>query len=354
MLALVLVGWLPLLVLTTLAGTVAGGVRVPFIEHTSVHARLLGALPLLLIAELVAERRLSALVRQFTLQGLVPPEARARFDEAIRSSLRMARYAVPEAVLALVALTLGHWLWGAHVAMPVDTWYGRRTGQGLELTAAGTWYAFASLPLYRFLLYRWYFRIGLWYRLLWKLSRLPLNLNPAHPDRAAGLGFLGQSLVAFAPLLIAHTVMVAGLVGDQIWHRGAALTDFRTEIGLVLVLLLLIGLVPLFFFAGPLSRARRASLREHAVFAARYVDEFTRRWLGPSDAPRPSPLGSPDLQSMADLGTHYQSVRETRLVPVSKRMLVQLGGLLMLPFAPLLLTIMPLEELVGRLAKLVL
>jgi hypothetical protein len=351
--ALVLVAWLPLFLLSAWAGELYGNVAVPFLKHLSVHARLLVSLPLLLVAEVIIHQRVSIIVRQFDAQGLIPAESRARFDEIVSSTRRLACLALPEAILAVLAFTLGHWLWIRRVALPVDTWYNHPTPAGMSLSAAGIWYAFVSLPLIRFILYRWYFRLALWYRLLWKISRLPLNLNPAHPDRAAGLAFLGQSILAFAPILVAHTVFGAGLIGDEIWHRGLRLTDFKPEIGGILGVLMALVLAPLFFFSARLARVRRAALAEHAVFAGRYVDEFTRKWLRPADPPPPSPLGSPDIQSLADLGTHYQAVRETRPVPVGKRAVLQVGLLLVLPLLPLLLTVMPLEELLARLARLV-
>jgi len=60
-----------------------------------------------------------------------------------------------------------------------------------HLTAAGYWLAFVSIPLFQFILFRWYMRLVLWFRLLWQISRLNLHLTAAHPDREGGIGFLG-------------------------------------------------------------------------------------------------------------------------------------------------------------------
>jgi hypothetical protein len=349
--AIVLLVWVPPFLLSLVAGELYGGVRVPFLHHLSAHARLLGALPLLLLAEVIVHERISAVVRQFIAQGIVPPEQRSQFGEILRSSTRIAHSTVPEVLLALVAFTLGHWLWIQRVALPVDTWYGRPTTEGVDLTPGGYWYAFVSLPIIRFIVYRWYFRLAIWYRLLWKVSRLPLNLNPAHPDLAAGLGFLSQSVIAFAPLLVAHTISASGLIGDQIWHRGLDLPHFKWEIGVLVAVLLLMVTVPLLFFTPALARARRRGLRDHGIFAARYVNEFDRKWIVPSD-PKPSPLGSQDIQSLADLGTSFTVLRETRVVPIGKRSVVNVGILIVLPLLPLALTMMPLDVIVARFARL--
>jgi hypothetical protein len=353
MIALILLGWLPLLALSAVAGNLLGGVRVPFFEHLDVHARLLGSLPLLLLAEVIVHQRITIIVRQFVAQGLVTPESRARFDAILASTRRLAHGWVPELLLLVFVYTVGHWLWIRRVALPGDTWFGHPTPDGISLTTAGVWYAFFSLPLFRFVLYRWYFRLVLWYRLLWKVSRLPLNLNPAHPDQAGGLGFLGESTMAFAPILVAHTISVSGLIGDRILHRGATLPGFKIEIGLVLVGLLLLVLVPLFFFTIHLARIRRRGLREHSLFAAQYVDAFDRKWIHPPAPVTESPLGSPDIQTLSDLENHFRTMLDMRTIPVGKKTVVKVGILLVLPLLPLALTVMPLEEILTRLARFV-
>jgi hypothetical protein len=353
MMAMILLAWLPLFGLAAVGGHLLGGVQVPFLEHLDVHARLLGSLPLLLLAEVIVHQRITIIVRQFVAQGLIPPESRARFDAILESTRRMARWWAPELLLMVFVYTVGHWLWIRRVALPVETWFGYQTPTGLSLTPAGFWYAFFSLPLFRFVLYRWYYRLALWYRLLWKVSRLPLNLNPAHPDGAAGLGFLGESTIAFSPILVAHTISVSGLIGDRILHRGASLPGFRIEIGLVLIGLLLLVLIPLFFFTLHLARIRRRGLREHSLFAARYVEDFDRKWIHPPAPSTESALGSPDIQTLSDLENHFRTMLDMRTIPVGKKTVIKVAILLVLPLLPLALTVMPLEEILTRLAKFV-
>ncbi len=48
----------------------------------------------------------------------------------------------------------------------------------------------------------------IWARFLWQVSRIDLDLIPTHPDRSAGLGFLGGSAFALSPLLSAHGVVI--------------------------------------------------------------------------------------------------------------------------------------------------
>ena len=75
---------------------------------------------------------------------------------------------------------------------------------------AGNYFFWLSLPVFQFMLIRWYYRLLLWCRFLWRVSRLDLDLVPAHPDRAGGLGFLGINTYAFAPLLLSQSVLDLG------------------------------------------------------------------------------------------------------------------------------------------------
>ncbi len=59
--------------------------------------------------------------------------------------------------------------------------------------------------------------------------------------------------------------------------------------------------------------------------------------------------GSGDIQSLADLGNSYEVVRTMRVVPLTKDAILQLAAVTVAPIVPLLLTMMPLEELLKKL-----
>ena len=97
----------------------------------------------------------------------------------------------------------------------------------MRLTPAGYWQMLVSAPIFQFILLRWYFRFFLWFWFLFRVSRLNLHLIPIHTDRTGGLGFLGASPMAFAPVLIAQGAVLAGLIASRIFYGGQALTDFK-------------------------------------------------------------------------------------------------------------------------------
>lgn len=223
--------WLPLLMLSVLTGEAVGGaIKVPFIYDVDVHVRFLVALPLLLVAELLVHQRIRLIVQQFIERGIVPARLLTEFEAIIDSAMRLRNSVVIEVLLIVLVWTAMHYLWANQMALESATWYAAIVDGHREYSLAGYWYAFVSIPVFQFLLARWFFRIFIWARFLWQVSRLDLHLVPTHPDRAAGLGFLGGSAAAFMPLLLSQGALLAGLIANHIFYDGKTLLDFKPEI----------------------------------------------------------------------------------------------------------------------------
>ncbi|HEU5178582.1 MAG TPA: hypothetical protein VFU24_14110 [Burkholderiales bacterium] len=348
--AFIVVAWLPVAVLTLAGGSAFGGTQVPFFADLGVHVRLLVALPLLIAAEVIVHQRVQATVRQFVDRGIIAPADRAKFDGIIASVMRLRNSAPIEIALAVLSVTVGYWVWRERMAMQIGSWYVEvDAAGGQSLTVAGWWYAFVSLNLFRFVLLRWYFRLLVWYVFLWRVSRLRLQLNPLHPDRAGGLGFIGSSVFAFIPLLVAQTAVLSGVIGNRILHESAALPAFYMEIASAVALLMALVLAPLPFFVFQLARAKREGAREYGLLAMRYADQFRDKWLRGGQRAAGEPLiGSADIQSLADLAGAHDVVREMRVLPFSMQTIVRLAMVVAVPYLPLVLAMVPLEELVGR------
>ena len=172
-------------------------------------------------------------------------------------------------------------------------------------------------------------------------------------DRLGGLGFLSNTAYAFEVLLLAHGAMLAAQIANRIFFAAARLPDFKLEIVAVVVFLLCVVCGPLLVFAPQLARAKRAGLIEYGTLAERYVREFDLKWLR-GGAPGDEPLvGSGDIQSLADLSNSFEVVRTMRMAPVTRDALLQLTAAALVPLAPLLLTMMPLEALLQTVLSLV-
>ena len=340
--------WLPLLVFCALKGTLMGSIDIPFLVDVETHARFLVAVPLMLLAEFIVHQRMRDIVAQFVERKLVPAGSVERFRAAILSAMAWRNSIAAELLIIALAYSLGYYIRVELLALEASTWYMTVGPDGSAFTLPGLWFSWVSNPFLQFLLLRWLFRLVIWARFLWQVSRLDLDLIPLHPDRNAGLGFLGGSAYAFSPLLASFSAMVAGLVANRIFHQGASLADFKLEIVLLVAFGMVLVLGPLAVFAPKILAAKRGGLREFGAFAAGYTREFDRRWLRRADHDEEQLLGTGDIQSLADLGNAFSVIKEIKAVPFSRDTFVQLVWATLVPFVPLVFTMIPLEELLDR------
>ena len=173
-----------------------------------------------------------------------------------------------------------------------------------------------SLPLFQFLLLRWYFRLFMWARFLWHVSRhrAESHTDPSGPRRRPGLPRdrrVARSRCCCWP---------KGYCWPGRWPTGSSTParscpQFKVElIGLVTVMVFAV-LGPLLVFMRQLEAAKRAGLREYGALAQRYMREFDRKWLRGGAPPDEPLLGSADIQSLADMGNSFDVVKEMRWIP---------------------------------------
>ena len=349
------VAWLPLLVLTAYEGVAIGhAVRVPFLYDLEVHARYLVAIPILLMAEIVVHQRIRVVVRQFVDTGIVTSETLPAFRAAIASAMRLRNSLAVELTMVVFVFGFGWTIWQGESGLTGSTWYAIVDGASSHLTGAGQWYVHVSIPIFQFLIFRWYFRLVVWFLFLRRVSRLPLRVMPTHPDRAGGLGFLGLGAHAFVLVILAQSVALSAGLGSRMLFHGRTLLSFQYEIVAFVILQLLLVLGPPSVFMPTLLDLKRRGRREYGVLAARYTSEFHEKWIeGAAPAGEPL-LGSSDIQSLADLANSYTVVSELKPVPFGKDTIVQVAGAAVIPLLPLALSIVPADEIIKKLLGLLL
>jgi hypothetical protein len=344
--------WVPPAVLSLLDGHLLGGVRISFLRDIETQVRFLISLPVLILAEIIVHRRLRPVVKELTERHVVSPEEVPKLFKMIDFAMRMRNSVAAEIVLLIIVFTVGIWIWRVEVALDVASWYASSQGGQMHLTRAGTWFAFVSVPVFQFILLRWYMRMLIWFWFLFRVSRLRLQLIPAHPDRAGGLGFMAASTFAFTPLLFAQGALLAGQIANRIFYNAQSLLSFKLTIVGFVGFIVAATLAPLLVFTPQLERAKRKGLEEYGALATHYVIDFDRKWLrGKIDDEQL--LGSGDIQSLADLGNSFAVVREMRLVPFGVDHVIWLLVASVVALVPLLLTIMPLDQLITQVFKIV-
>ena len=296
-LALALLTWVPLAVLTTLEGALTEGTRIPFWQSVGTHTRFLLAVPLFFSAEAVFDARVGDVLRRIVQVGLIVPSDEPALKKALRLAIRSRDSWAIEVGLAILT-GVGIWS-GLRTDLPgVSTW--RHAADG-GLTLAGWWYSLVCLPVFQFLFWRWGWRLLIWTRLLWRLSRLNLQLIPTHPDTSGGLAVLGVAHVDLALLSFAVSAILSASYAEQILFGGVPLTSFAISIAATVIGSTLTLIAPLTFFAPKLIDVKQRALLEYGTLAAHYTRAFAAKWLRTDPPPDEPILGTPDMQSLPTL-----------------------------------------------------
>jgi hypothetical protein len=346
------VAWLPLALLTAWHGDVFGAVLGgAFLRDMAVHARCLIAIPLLIVAQPACISTLGQLAMHFREAGLVTAADDAHFDAAIASTRRWrdARFAEIAVVLAAYALVAAALYSVGPQHLPA---WQRRGGGATGFSAAGWWHALVSMPLLMVLLLGWLWRLFLWARLLWLVSRLNLKLLPAHPDRAAGLRFVGYSVNAQVPFAAALGVIAAGTIAIRVIADPGSLLSYKFVVAGLVAFAVIIVVAPLLAFTDKLLEAWQRGVLEYSELGNRSGREFERHWISDAGAFADSPLLHTQTATAAsNMYTLASNVYAMRFIPVDSRSVLVLVVMTVLPFLPVVLIALPLDLVIKDLAK---
>ena len=329
--------------LLILALAVAGGVsdRLWSMTLVGAHARLLLAIPLLFIGETWVAPRMTMFVRAIAGSSIVPQSVRPTLDAEVARTRRWADAWWPEVICLVVAIVIG--ATGTRLQI-----YGVTAAHDPTRTAAAAQVYFViGVTLFRFLMFRWLWKLALWSGFLWRVSRLDLRLIPGHPDRAGGLGYVQPVHERFTPLIAALSVLECASLAEDISRGAATLAAVYPWIAMLLVVDAVLFLGPLFVFSDKLWISRTTGLTAYMTLAGHYVTEFERKWLagGVAAASKEALMRTEDFSAMTDLASSVTLVRDMRTVPIGPRLLTQMAIAAVVPFTPLLLFKYPLAEL---------
>ena len=351
----VLVGWLPLLILAAYQSLVLGEAGIAsFLSDFAVACRSLIAAPVLVLAEWVCLPRLTAIACHFRESGIVAHADRARFDAAWDSTLRLGRSVVADIAVIVPAYAIVVALMSTLPLSLYPAWQVSAVAGTMVYSPAGWWHALVSVPLVLVLLLAWVWRLGLWARFLYLMSRLDLRLVPAHPDRTAGLRFVAYSVQAFSLVAFALGVIVAGRTANHVLHQGESLQSVKMTFLALVAFVIAVFVGPLLIFLSHLLRAWRRGTLQYSALASRLGQQFERKWLPNGAAVDASVLERPDFSATTDLYQVASNVYEVRLIPISVASLGILVGMAILPFLAIALMLIPFDTILADIAKLLL
>ena len=346
-----LICWLPLLILSILEGVAWGNsVAIPFFYDIAVHTRFLIAVPIFIVAEAIIGPMLVQVAVHIATSGRVRAREMQKYKAAVAEGLRLRDSKYAEGIvfiIALVSTILSMFIF----AQEVPNWRWLQSASGVNLTLAAYWYAFVSLPIFQFLFYRWLLRMFNWSRFLYRVSRLNLKLLPTHPDRAGGIGFIGENQRFFAFIAFALGVVFSGIYANEILYEGFKIQGIGPPAATIAFVLVLFIQLPAIFFFPMLRISKRRAIFEYGALALSYASEFDSKWIRGKHDPEEQLMGSGDIQSLADLGNSYLVIEGMKIVPFGWKTTAGLAAAFIFPILPLFLTVMPLKDIVKTVMK---
>jgi len=346
-LIIVAIAWLPVVVAAAFEGLAFEGSRAsdPLLRHYGVHARFLLAIPLLLLAEVLMEKAVPSVTRQFVATGLVDGENMPAFLKVLRKAESVRDSAAGLIViLGLTAATIVAPMY--NTGAEEMSWASVGNGIGI----AGRWYMYISRPIFAMLLSVWLWRMfTLWYFQA-RLSGVKLKLVPSHPDGAGGLGFVTFLTTPVAPVIFGISLVLAGRWAHDVRFHGVHVKDLQPLMVTYVIVVLVLFVGPVLLASRSLLAFKRASLLQYGRLLGHQGRMFHQRWILKQAPDDPSILDVPELGPLADGISLYNAVNRMRPVVVSKATIVPVALAAVLPLVPVLALEMPLGEVLKKLA----
>ncbi len=335
--------WLPMAILAMVQNVaINSSLKIPFFFDISEMCRFLLCAPLLIVAEKVIEPWLRNVIQQF--RALISSEDSAQFQKFIASAVRGRESLIVEMLLLLIAILRPHLDSSITQLHTVPSW---QSING-SFSYAQTYCTFVAKTLMGWLWLRWLWKYCLWSLLLVRISTLNLRLIPTHPDDTGGLGFVAVGQTKFTILIAAFSLLAVGAMADDIVFQGATLHAQRWIIVAVICLALVIFTTPLLAFSPKLAECKRKGLLSYGKLAYEYVSAFDQKWIQNRQSCHEEILGHADIQSLADVEGSYSIVQRMKIVILDKDLLTSFILAAALPFAPLVLTVYPLDALLEK------
>ncbi len=348
-LTLLMVVWLPLVILT--AATHADHLSSLLRDYV-LYSRMVIAVPALLIGQLAMDARFRILLTHVRDAHLLEPAEEQKLDDRL-ARLRRPRDATLAELIIIGLIVVEIALIGPDRVARGSAWALASNGHGVGLAPAGWYYLVVSIPIYQFLLLLNIWKWLVWSYLMFRLSRMNLQLAATHPDEHGGLGFLGLAPSGFIPTAIALAATIGGAWRYEILHEGTRLASYALPAVGLLAIIFLFELGPLCFFVPRLYQVRSSALLAYGVIAQQHVRYVQSKWVGGRASRESAGLDPGDVINLALFGASYDRIRRMAPVPIDKSTLIGLALSVVVPLFPVLLAEIPLSVLIRALIKAV-
>jgi hypothetical protein len=290
-----------------------------FLYDFAAYSQFFVAIPFFIIAEGYIENEIKYGIQHFLTSSIIPNGSLSKVKNKLKVATKNQALVIP----AILLYILGHiftwfWLWG-EITNQKETWHATVVCSNCieKLTYAGLWVGLISVPIMVYWHLRWIWKIGVWYWVLWKISRAKLQIHASHPDQFGGLGFLAHLQSRFGIILFTDSFVIAGTISYKLIIEGPPFDKINILEAIILytVIAPLLFLLPLFFFNHQLSRKKREDLLKYSAVAnyrAMQVDKDLIETIGNSNR---IPIKE-SMDELSSLKTFYENANKMRTLPL--------------------------------------
>ena len=348
--------WLPLAILTSMDGTLYSGPSIPFILDFGIHARLLVAVPMLILIRGTISLKTAA-VTKYLSGSLLKEEGKQKMISSVLPFARkLACSSVTELILLLFVGGSVFSLYSAGtyggIQGEASTWMFLGLPEENILSRAGKWAVYVSLPFFQFLLLQWLWRYIVWMYLLFRFSKANLDLLPTHADRCGGLGIVILAQRSFSFVFVAGSLVISGqLITHFIDQPDLIKVILAVVIGYIVLCMILLFL-PLFFFIAQLVKTRQAGMLRLSLLATEMSRTFESEWLNETPLEKRIETRQVDPSMAYDYASMYDNLQQLRVIPVTKNDIIGIALTLVLPFVPIVFIYYSAKEVLEKIIGL--
>jgi hypothetical protein len=341
--------WLLPAILAVLQAVLArDSTALRFFSDPSSVARFLIGIFALIAVERRADIRLGLVLDNFREARLVSDRDLPAFDGALYAADRHTSSTLAEAIMLTVALATTGFIFAYTVRTDPAAWEGSLVNDAAVFTWAGHAARWFSAPLLQFLALRWIWRAVCWGHLMFRISRLPLQLTVTHPDRMGGLSFVSLYPPVFNGLIFAVSAALAASLIRDLAIDSISLQAVQALVAswVLFAVVLIVG--PLLMFVPRLLALKNDGIVHYGRLSGELQRAFEQKWLT-REARGEQLLESSDASAAADANAIVGSIWNLRVVPIELATVISVALAAGIPMLAVLATRMPVGELLRTL-----
>ena len=348
--------WLPLVILCAIDGKLFSGTGLPFVKDIAIQGRILIGIPMLLLIKPFVYSRIPRVLKYIS-EVLIAPEDRDQFiSGALRKTKKNTDSGWSEIFIFLLVTIFAIGPTGQITSFISQhqsaSWLFDENNGNNVLSMAGNYAQYISKPVFQFLLLRWLLRYLIWIALIFRISKMDLNLKPTHPDGSGGISMIFLAQRNFILFFIVCGMVIATVMINLLNDKMVTFEAIQIEILGYIIFSIFLILFPLLFFSRKLIRTKYEGQLELSRAATNLSKKYEEQWVKPMGNEKRIAEDTVDPSMQVDYSGVYILLQELRIIPVRFGDIGIMAVSLFIPFIPIFFIQFSVVEILQKLIGL--